>query len=141
MPDRQVTAPADAGDGPAVAVLDPVGGRESEASIIGAGDDHIADTGLIAISQTHFLPGRGTVEAMLAGSAVEVSDELAGGSEHDRVESGRSIWNPSSEGILGDLGEITDMNTAMIEIEAECAGIAFPQGERGLCFGRVGEAV
>ena len=33
------------------------------------------------------------------------------------------------------------MNTAMIEIEAECAGIAFPQGERGLCFGRVGEAV
>ena len=33
------------------------------------------------------------------------------------------------------------MNTAMIEIEAECAGIAFPQRERGLCFGRVGEAV
>ena len=69
---------------------------------------------------------------MIAGSAVELSDELAGGSEHDRVESGRSILNPSGERILGDLGEITDMNTAMIEIEAECAGIAFPQGERGL---------
>ena len=33
------------------------------------------------------------------------------------------------------------MNTAMIEIEAECAGITFPQSEGGLCFGRVGEAV
>ena len=33
------------------------------------------------------------------------------------------------------------MNTAMIETKAECAGIAFPQSERGLCFGPVGEAV
>ena len=78
---------------------------------------------------------------MITGSAVELSDELAGRSEHDRVESDGSVGNPSGERILGDLGEITDMNTAMIEIEAECAGIAFPQGERGLCFGRVGEAV
>ena len=78
---------------------------------------------------------------MITGSAVELSDELAGRSEHDRVQSDRSIWNPGSERILGDLGEITDMNTALIEIEAECAGITFPQGERGVCFGRVGEAV
>ena len=78
---------------------------------------------------------------MFAGALVELSDELAGGSEHDRVQSGRSILNPSGEGILGDLGEITDMKTAMVEIEAECAGITFPQGERGLCFGRVGETV
>src|SRR5829696_3671527 len=78
---------------------------------------------------------------MLAGSAVELSDEFAGRSEHDRVESDGSVGNPSGERILGDLGQITDMNPAMIEIEAECAGIAFPQGERSLCFGRVGEAV
>ena len=89
----------------------------------------------------HFLPGRGTVATMITGAAVEFSDELAGGSEHDRVQSNRSILNPSGEGIIGDLGEITDMNTAMIEIEAECAGIAVPQGERGFWFGRVGEAV
>jgi hypothetical protein len=78
---------------------------------------------------------------LITGSAVELGDELAGRSEHDRVQSGRSILHPCGEGILGDLGEITDMNTAMIEIEVECAGIAVPQGERGLCFGRVGEAV
>ena len=106
-----------------------------------AGDDHVADTRPVSVPQTHFLPGRDAVETMITGSAVELSDELAGRSEHDRVESGRSVGNPSGEGILGDLGQITDMNTAMIEIEAECAGIAFPQGERGLCFGRVGEAV
>ena len=33
------------------------------------------------------------------------------------------------------------MNTAMIEIEPECAGITLPQGERGLRFSWVGEAV
>jgi hypothetical protein len=81
------------------------------------------------------------VEAMLTGAAVELSDEVAGGGEHDRVESDGSVGNPSRERILGDLCEITDMNTAMMEIEAECAEIAFPLGERGLCFGRVGEAV
>jgi hypothetical protein len=78
---------------------------------------------------------------MITGSAVELGDELAGRSEHDRVQSDGSVGNPSSERILGDLGEIADMNAAMIEIEAKCAGITFPQGERGLRFGRVGEAM
>src|SRR5215204_3143990 len=113
MPDGEPTAALDVGDGPAVAVFDPVGGRESKASIIGAGDDHVADTRPVSVAQTHFLPGRGTVETLITGSAVELSDELAGRSEHDRIQSGRSILNPSSEGIIGDLGEITDMNTAM----------------------------
>ena len=78
---------------------------------------------------------------MITGSAVELGDELPGGGEHDRVQSSRSILNPSGEGILGDRGEITNMNTTMIEIEAECLWFAFSEGERGLCFGRVGEAV
>jgi hypothetical protein len=66
---------------------------------------------------------------MLTGSAVELSDELAGGGEHDRVESDGSIGNPRNEGIFGDLGEITDMNAAMIEIEVECLWLAFAEGE------------
>ena len=82
------------------------------------------------------LAGRGTVARMITGAAVELSDELAGGDEHDRVESDGWIGNPSNERILGDLGEITDMNTAMIEIEAECVGITFPQGELALRPGR-----
>src|SRR5215218_3614699 len=119
MPDGEPTAAVDVGDGPAVAVLDPVGGRESEAPIVRAGDDHVADTRLVSVPQTHLWPGCGTVETMITGSAVELSDELAGGGEHDRVESDGSVGNPGSERIFGGLGEITDMNAAMIEIEVE----------------------
>jgi hypothetical protein len=66
---------------------------------------------------------------MIAGSAVEFGDELAGRSEHDRVESDGSVGNPSGERILGDLGEITDMYTAMIEIEIECCRVAAAEHE------------
>ena len=72
------------------------------------------------------------IDTLITGSAVELSDEVAGRSEHDRVESDGSVGNPSRERIFGDLGEITDMNTSVIEIEAECVRIAFPQRERGL---------
>jgi hypothetical protein len=141
VPDRELTAAVDMGDHPAFPVLDPVGGRKSESSVVHAGDDHITDTRPVSIPQTHLLPGRATVKAMITGSTVELSDQLAGRSQQDRVQSGRSIMNPSSKGIVSDLGEITDMDTTMIEIEAECAGITVPQGERGLSFGRVAEAV
>ncbi len=60
VPDREVTAPADAGDGPPVAVLDPVGGGESESAVVAAGDDHISDTGLVAVGQTHLRMRHGT---------------------------------------------------------------------------------
>ena len=122
MPDGEPTAAVDVSDRPAVAVFDPVGGGESEASIVAAGDDHVAGTCPVSVAQTHFLPGRGTVATMITGSPVQLSNKLAGRSEHDRIESGRSILNPSGEGIIGDLGEITDMHTAMIEIEASAPG-------------------
>ena len=49
VPHGQVAASADLGDGPAVAVLDPVGWREAESAVVAAGDDHIADTGLVPV--------------------------------------------------------------------------------------------
>ena len=78
---------------------------------------------------------------MRAGAAVELGDEFAGGGEHDRVESGRSVGNPSGERILGRGGEVADVNTAVIEVEAECLGFAVAEGEGGGGFGGVGEAV
>ena len=86
-------------------------------------------------------PAGAPIETMITGSAVELGDEFAGRSEHDRVESDGSIRNPSAERILGDLGYVTDMNTALIEIEAECRRDRLPAGRARLCFGRVGEAV
>ena len=80
--------PADAGDGPPVAVFDPVGGGEAESAVVGSGDDDVSDAGLIAVGQTHLRRGWGVVEAMLPGTAVEFGDQLAGGGEHDGVKSG-----------------------------------------------------
>jgi hypothetical protein len=87
-PHRRVTAPPDTGDGPPVAILNPVGCGESEAAVVGPGDDHISDTGLIPISQTHLRRRRGLVEAIITGATVEFGDKLASGCEHDRVTSG-----------------------------------------------------
>ena len=66
------------------------GGVERE----GVGHAGFVDDRPVSVPQTHFLPDRDVAEAMIAGSAVEVGDELAGRSEHDRVESGRSILKP-----------------------------------------------
>jgi hypothetical protein len=137
----QVTVFADAADHPAVPVFHPIGGGEAEPAVVAAGDDHISDTRLIAVAQRHLDCHSGVVETMLPGAAVEISDEIAGRSDHDRVESNGSVGNPSGEGIIGDLGEIADMNTAVIKIELECLRFAFSEGERCCCLSRVGVAV
>src|SRR5829696_2113918 len=52
--DGEVTAPADAGDDPPVAVFDPVGGGESESAVVAAGDDHVSDAGPVPVGQGDF---------------------------------------------------------------------------------------
>ena len=88
MPDGEVAFLVDAGDGPAVAVFNPVGGGEAESAVVAAGDDHISDAGLIAVGQPHRRIRHVPVEAMISGAPVEFGDQLAGGGEHDGVESG-----------------------------------------------------
>src|SRR5215211_2178104 len=78
---------------------------------------------------------------MIAGLSVEFGDKLSGGGEHDRIESGGPVGNPSGEGILGGGGEVADMDTAVIKVEVECLWFAVAEGERGCGFIRVGEAV
>jgi hypothetical protein len=65
------------------------------------------------------LPDRDVAEAMLAGSAVELSGQLAGRGEHDRIESDGSVGNPSNKRILGGFGEVADMDPAVIKVEPE----------------------
>ena len=119
---RTVRSPllADCGDGPAVAVFDPVGGGEAESAVVAAGDDHISDTGPVPVGQRHLGCCRRVIETMRAGTAVEFGDEVPGGGDHDRVEPSRSIGNPSREGILRGGGEVADMNAAVIKVEVEC---------------------
>ena len=130
---------ADVGDGPAVAVLDPVGGggssRRSLARVM------ITSPTLAWFPSSAHLPSdRVTVEATIAGAAVEFGDQLAGGGEHDRVKSG-SLVEPSSEGILGGLGKVADVDAIVIEVEVERCRFAVAEGEGCCCFGGVSEAV
>ena len=129
VPDREVTAPTDASDGPPVAVLNPVGRGESESAVVGAGDDHVSDTGPVAVGQGHFEYCRRVIETMGAGASVEVGDEAPGWGEHDRVEPSRSVGNPSVERILNCGRQVPDMNPAVIKIEVECLWFAFAEGE------------
>jgi hypothetical protein len=69
------------------------------------------------------------VEALITGATVEFGDKLAGGGEHDRVESGRSIRNPSVERIFSRGCPITDMNTAVIKVELQPRRVALADGE------------
>ena len=78
---------------------------------------------------------------MITGSAVEVGDEFAGGGEHDRVEPGGPVGNPRSEGVLGGLGEVADVDAADDQGRTPSARVAVAEGEGGCCFGGVGEAV
>jgi hypothetical protein len=71
VPHRQVTAPPDAGDGPPVAVFDPVGCNESESTVVAARDDHIFDTGPVSVCQRHLKSGREVIKTMRPGAAVE----------------------------------------------------------------------
>ena len=91
VPHGQTTTSVNAGDGPTVAVFDPVGGSESEPAVVAAGDDHISDTRLVPIRQANLAADRVTVEAMITGATVELADELAAGGHHDGVKSGRSV--------------------------------------------------
>ncbi len=128
MPHGQVAVFADVGDGPAVAVLDPVGGGEPESAVVAAGDDHVSDTGLVPVGQAHLASAAVLLEAMITGLSVEFGDKLSGGGEHDRVEPRRPIGNPSGEGILGGGGEVADMNAAVIEVEVECRRVCLRGG-------------
>ena len=66
---------------------------------------------------------QGVIEAMVPGAAVEFGDQVPGGGEHDRVEPGRPVGNPSGEGILGGGGDVADMDTAVIKVEVERLGL------------------
>jgi hypothetical protein len=58
VPYGQVGLLADLGNGPAVAVFDPVCRSEAQPSVVGPGDDHVSDAGPVSVGQGHFGCGR-----------------------------------------------------------------------------------
>jgi hypothetical protein len=90
----QVAAVADVGNGPTVTVFDPVGGGDAEPPVVGAGDDHIRDTGPVPVGQRHLGYCRGVIETMPPDTAVEFGDQVPGGGDHDRVQPSCSVGKP-----------------------------------------------
>jgi hypothetical protein len=109
--------------------FDPVGGGEAESAVVAAGDDHVSDTGPVAVGQRHLGCHRGVIEPMRAGTSVQFGDQVPGRRDHDRVEPSRSIGNPSAERILFRGGPIADMNTAVIKVELQPRRVALADGE------------
>ena len=116
VPHRQATAPADLEDGPPVAVLHPIGGGQAEGSVVGSGDDLFADAGRVAVGQHRHPNGLGLgrvwfcVEPVVAGALVELADQFAGGGEHDRIQAAAPVGLPGGEHLLGERGEVPDMD-------------------------------
>jgi hypothetical protein len=147
VPHRQVTAPVDLEDGPPVPVFHPVAGAHAEGSVVGSGDDLFAGTGRVAVGQHRQPPGVALVavrfgaEPVGAGALVELADQFAGGGEHDRVQAAASVGLPCREDLLGECGEVPDMDALLVEVEAERFGPAVAEGEGCGAFGWVGEPV
>ncbi len=77
VPDGQATVRSGE-DGPPVAVLHPVGGGDTQPAVVGAGDDQIADAGLVAVGQRNLPARRSAGEAVGAGPLVEFGGPARG---------------------------------------------------------------
>jgi hypothetical protein len=130
MPNRQVTAAADLEDGPTVPVLHPIGGCRPQCPVVGSGDHQLAGTGRVAVGQHRQPPGVALVavrfgaEPVGAGPLVELADQFAGGGEHDRIQAAAPVGLPGGEDIFGEGGEVADMDSSLVEVEAERFGPA-----------------
>ena len=78
---------------------------------------------------------------MVAGALVELADQFAGGGEHDRIQAAAPVGLPGREDLLGEGGEVADMDSSLVEVEAERFGPAIAEGEGCEAFGGVGEPV
>ena len=71
--DVKIAAAADREHSPAVTVFDPVGRCDAQLAVVAAGDDQVADTGLVPVGQRHLRVGggAGVGESVGAGSLVD----------------------------------------------------------------------
>jgi hypothetical protein len=144
---RQVTAAADLKDGPPISVLHPIRRCQQECPVVGAGDHLVVDTGRVAVSQHRQPRGIGSVlvwfggEPVGAGALVELADQFTGRGEHDRIQAIAAVGQPGSEDVLGQSGEVPDMDSSLVEVEAERFGLPVAEGEGSGAFAGVGEPV
>lgn len=136
----EVPVGRDAGDGPAVAVADPVSARGAQPAVVQAGDDDVADRGIAAVGERHGARGVNAVVEVGLGAGVEFGDQRSGGGDHEGVGAGVAGGEPGVEDLVGAGAEVADVDAVVVEVEAERFGVAGAEREAGGAFGRVGEA-
>ena len=131
------------GDGPGVAVADPVlASVDGEFPVVVAGDDPVPDPGAVAVVQLDAdgldLPGD---DAVGAGAGGQVADAGGGGGEHEAAQPGGHVAMPGGVRLLQQrLGRAPD-DPIVRGVEVQRGAIALAQlpGRGGLLRG--GEAV
>jgi hypothetical protein len=76
-----------------------------------------------------------------AGSPVELRDQVAGGGEHDRIQSTAAVGSPGVEEVFGECGQVADVDPLPVQVEAQCLWPSGPQRQRRGRFGGVVESV
>lgn len=129
----------DACDVPAVAVLDPVAAAAAQCPVVVSGDDQLPGRCPVAVGQLDLAAGCGAVESEGAGVVVELGDEVAGGGEHDRVQTSLFVGRPRGQDLAGDGGGVGGVEPLGVGIERNRGWVAIAEGEAGGGFGWIGE--
>ena len=58
-------------------------------------------------------------EAVASGAAVQFGDQLAGGRQHDGVPAGGSVGRPGGVGVVGDGGQVADVDPSVVDVVGE----------------------
>ena len=130
------------GDLPPVTVLHEVRGRDAQPAVVLAGDDHVTSRGVVVVRQRHLavLGGPGAGDPRGSGAAVQVGDELPGGSQHDRVQARCPVGSPGLEDLLAHGGHVPDVDPAPVQVEPDRLGAPLAQREGRGRLGGVVEA-
>ena len=141
--DGQGGVVVDGQDGPPVPVLHPVAGRDPHRPQVLPGDHQVPALARFPSASADLRArvgiGTGGGEAVGAGPLVQVGDQVPGRGEHHRVQAAAPVGQPGGEGVVGDGGQVADVDPVLVEVEPEGLRPAVAQGEGGGGLGRVGE--
>src|SRR5262249_29947718 len=119
VPGVEAAVHSDAGDGPAVAVLDPIGDAGAQATVVVSGQDDVADGGPVPVGQLDLGSGDGAAKASCAGGPVQSCDEIAGGRQHQALAAFRPFGLPGSQDLAEAGVHVSAVHAVVVEIEPE----------------------
>jgi hypothetical protein len=119
-------AVVDARDGPAVAVLDPVGAAHAESAVVVSGEYDVADRRVRAVPQADLVAIGRVPEPGGPRSTVQLPHEVVGGRQHQAVPARRLLALPCVEDLVDDGGLAAGVDALVVEVVAEGLAVAIP---------------